>query len=253
MSTKNRSKTSARSANNENTHPYVFRSRSIDSISGNEQNSGGEGGYTEEKPPSSATFAKTFHTIRKRFSRVSGSRKSDQTQQPTNQNDLSGKSGNDDSEVSSVSDEATPLPFQECKTSNPDLSTSRTSTAVSLTVHRSLPVEKTHLTITSSDSNKKNHSASYNQENTNLSKTWSASTFPVEQLHGTCSVEYTEHMKDKNHRRKAHMIDLRKDDRHQQPLSPSAITSSSKHSISTDLTSYHSYTLTLLNTKGALT
>ena len=256
MTSKSRSKTSARSTSKENTHPSVFRSRSIDSISGNEQNSGGEGDYIDEKLPSSATLAKTFQTLRKRFSRASISRKTDRTRHQSTQNDLSGKSANEDSEASSAGEDSTPLSFQEISTSELDLTTPGTSTAVSLAVHRSLPTEKTLTVITSpppSDSNKKNSGTGSSQENSNLSKTWSSSTFTGEQLHGKCSMEYIEQMKEKNHRHKKRIIDLRKDDPHQQLLSPSPITPSSKHSVSIYLTSYHIYTLTLLNTKGALT
>lgn len=274
MSLRNRLKTSSRNTPNESPHPPVCRSRSIDSMSANEQSeshSGGEGSNADEKPPGSATFAKTFNILRKRLSRTSNARKTDRTRRTSNQNDSAGKtggndsagkSGGDDSEASSAGEDSAPLSFGEVPTSNSDLTAAEPPrTAVALTVHRSLPGDKTPSIITSpppplppSDSNEKNDSNASSYENSNLSKTWSASTFTGEQLRGKCSIEYTEHMKDKSHKRKAHVIDLRKDDNSQQPQpSPNIILPSSKNSISTSLPSYHSHNLTPLNTKGALT
>ncbi len=280
MSLKNRLKSTPRNNTpNEYTNPMVFRSRSIDSMSANEQNeshSGGEGSQIDEKPPGSATFSKTFNLFRKRLSR-----KNDRTRKTSNQNDNAAKSGGDDNGAksggddsaaksggddseggSSAGEDSVPLTFTATPTSHPDLPAIETSTAVPLGVHRSLPAEKTPAIITSPpppppiNSNEKNDSNASNYENSNLSKTWSPSTFTGEQLHGKCSIEYTEHMKDKSHKRKAHVIDLRKDDnqqQQQQQISPNNQTSSSKNSISTSLPSYHSYNLILFNTKGVLT
>ncbi|CAF4886766.1 unnamed protein product, partial [Rotaria magnacalcarata] len=71
------------------------------------------------------------------------------------------------------------------------------------------------------------------------------------QLRGTCSLEYTEHMREKSHKRKAHMVDLRKDDVHQQQQSI-MMTSTSKHSISTSLTSSNNHPVALMNNKSVL-
>jgi hypothetical protein len=267
MSIKNRSKpltqTSPRKTTNENLHTPVCRSRSIDSMSANEQviesNSSGGGGGGDDKPQSTVTFAKTFRTLRKRISRTSNSNKQE-TRRRSQQIDNLAKSGGDDSGASSTGEEGTQFVFTDIPTSNSDLTTIESSTAKSLKVHRSLPSEKTPAIITSppppsSDSNEKNYERESSSENSNLSKTWSGPTFTGAQLRGTCSLEYTEHMKDKSHKRKAHMIDLRKDDVQQQiqQLSPNTITSTSKTSISTAFTSYHSHTLTLFDNKGALT
>jgi len=267
MSIKNRSKpltqTSPRKTNNENLHTPVCRSRSIDSMSANEQviESNSSGGGGDDKPQSTVTFAKTFRTLRKRISRTSNSNKQE-ARRRSQQIDNVGKSGGDDSGASSTGEEGTQLVFTDIPTSNSDLTATESSTAKLLKVHRSLPSEKTPAIITSppppppsSDSNEKNYESESSYENSNLSKTWSGPTFTGAQLRGTCSLEYTEHMKDKSHKRKAHMIDLRKDDVQQQTqqLSPNTITSTSKTSISTAFTSYHSYTLTLFDNKGALT
>lgn len=219
---------------------------------------GGGEGLNDEKPQSTATLAKTFRTLRKRLSRTSTSNKSDQpSPRKSSQFDNTGKSGGDDSEASSIGDDGTQLTFAEISSTDSDLKVEENPMAVSLKVHRSLPAQNTPSIITSPppsspDSNEKINDSECSYENAHLSKTWSSSTFTGAQLRGTCSLEYTEHMKEKSHKRKAHMIDLRKDD-HQQQISPNTITSTSKHSISTSLTSYHSYTLTLFNTKGALT
>ena len=271
--------TSRNNTPNEYAQPSVFRSRSIDSMSANEQNdshSGGEGSQFDEKPPSSATFSKTFKLFRKRLSRTSNARKSDQTPRTSIQNDNASKSGGEDSAVKSGGDDSeggssgcednTPSQFNDLPSSNPDLATPETpTTAVPLGVQRSLPQERAPAIITSPpppsappDFHEKNGSnASSYGENSILSKTWSPSTFTGEQLRGKCSLEYTEHMKDKSHKRKAHVVDLRKDDQQQiqQPPPPpnNLSSSSSKNAISTSFPSYYSYTLTLFNTKGALT
>ncbi|CAF5038556.1 unnamed protein product, partial [Rotaria magnacalcarata] len=72
------------------------------------------------------------------------------------------------------------------------------------------------------------------------------------QLRGTCSLEYTEHMREKSHKRKAHMVDLRKDDVHQQQQQSIMMTSTSKHSISTSLTSSNNHPVALMNNKSVL-
>jgi hypothetical protein len=244
MSIKNRLKvanqSSSRNPTGENTHAKFFRSRSIDSMSGNEKISGSDSagtgeGFIDDKPPSSATFAKTFRTLRKRLSRPSVSNKQEQKQRRSNTNELAGKSGGDDSEASSTGEEVPQVSVTDTPTSNSDLTEIETTpTAVSLKVHRSLPAEKTPSIVTSPpplpDVNETTDDSENSYENSNLSKTWSSSTFTGAQLHGTCSLEYTEHMKEKSHKRKAHVIDLRKDDgqQQQQPLSPNPITSTNK-------------------------
>ncbi|CAF3572963.1 unnamed protein product [Rotaria sordida] len=231
---------------NEHVPISVFRSRSIESMSGNEQTTEEEGAnvYTPhgEKSPSIATLTKTIRTLRKRLSRPSTSHKQESannrrssTQQNEKDNTL--KSGGDESGGSSAGEEFHHLSFSEIPTSNPDLTDTPPTLATSLKVHRSLPAERLLPTITTSstlntnDFNEKNDNNNNNNrnnnDNTNLSKTWTTSTFTRAQLRGTCSLEYKEHMRDKSHKRKAHMIDLRKDDdnHHQQSTT---ITSSNK-------------------------
>jgi len=252
---------------NENVHPKVLRSRSIDSIDADDQTAGSHSSgenFNDDKPQSTTTIAKTLRTFRKRLSRTSYSNKSEQKRRTSNQRETFGKSGGDDSEASSTGEGGVHISFQEIPTSNSDLpSIEKTSisTAVSLKVHRSLPAEKTPSIITSSppppplsELNEKRNDSASSSDNLNLSKTWSSPTFTGAQLHGTCSLEYTEHMKDKSHKRKAHMIDLRKDDvQHQQQSTTNTMTSTSKHSISRSFTSYNSYTLTPFNNKNTLT
>jgi len=261
------SSSSNRTTANDNVHIPVFRSRSIDSVPASDEAAptagvdatggggcGGDSAAHEDKAPSSATFAKTFRTLRKRLSRTSNSRKKEQATNVLNPNDYGGKSGGDDSEASSTGEETGTLAFSALPTSNSDLTDLETSTAVPFRVHRSLPAEKAPEIVTSSPPDLSDSLSSSN-DNPMLSKTWSPSTFTGAQLRGTCSLEYTEHMKDKSHKRKAHMIDLRKDDgQYHQQLTPNAIFSSSKHSIaSTTTASYHNHCLTHVNLKGALT
>jgi len=266
MTMKNRSKLSSEKSSSGNVHATVCRSRSIDSVSANTQiieppSPGGEGIFYDNKLHSTATLVKKIRTIGKRLSRTSNYNKHEQTRVGSHQNDNIGKSGGDDSEVSSAGEEGTRISFTEIPTSNPDLTVTETSKAILLKEHRSLPPEKTPSIITSPppppptslDLNEKKDHSGNSHENSNLSKTWSPSTFTGAQLRGTCSLEYTEHMKDKSHKRKAHLIDLRKDDVQQQQLSPNTIPSPSKHSISTPFKSYYSYTSTLFTNKGVLT
>ena len=263
---------------NENMRQEVCRSRSIDSMSTDHQTNeihssetatGSGGDYNNDKLPSTATFAKTFRTLRKRLSRTSNSIKHDQTHRTSHQQDNAIKSGGDDSEASSAGEDNTQLVFAGISPTHLDTQTTSTATieiptAVSLKVHRSLPAEKTPSIITSPpppsslqscECNEQPFENDDNYDSCNLSKTWSSTTFTGAQLRGTCSLEYTEHMKEKSHKRKAHMIDLRKDDgqQPQQQLTLNPNLSTSKHSISTTFTSYHNHTLTLFNTKGALT
>lgn len=278
MSIKNRLKPTNSKSTIENSHTPVCRSRSIDSMSvtNNEQivesHSSTGGGLNDDKPASTATLAKTFRTLRKRLSRTSTSNKSElKSRRKSNQNENTGRSGGDDSGDASSTcgdDSHTPLTFTEIPSINCEAPINENSTAQTLKLLRSLPAEKTPSIITSppppssssttitttTDSNDKtNESENSANENTRLSKTWSSSTFTGAQLRGTCSLEYTEYMKEKSHKRKAHLIDLRKDDNQQQQLSPNTITSTSKNAISTSFPSYYSYTLTLFHTKGALT
>jgi hypothetical protein len=229
-----------------------------------ESHKGGGGSSHDDKPQSTATLAKTFRTLRKRLSRTSNSNKHEdaikQVRSKHKDKDNAIKSGGDDSEASSTGEEFTQLSFTEVPTSNPDLTAiaSATSTATSLKVHRSLPAEKTPAIVTSSppfesnEPNAKTDDSGSSNENSNLSKTWSPSAFTGAQLHGTCSLEYIEYTKDKSHKRKAHMIDLRKDDvQHHQQLT-ATMSATSKHSISTSFTSYHRHSLTVFSNKGAL-
>ncbi|UJR23337.1 hypothetical protein I4U23_026351 [Adineta vaga] len=236
LSLKNRFKTSnpstPRPIPTENiTRQQIFRSRSIDSASGNDQitvlpsNEVENACSIEDKPQGTTTIIKRFNTLRKRLSRTSNPNKHDETKLNANDKDNSAKNGGDDSEASSTGEDSAPLTFSEIPTSNPDLTTVDNSLllpATSLKVHRSLPAEQTPSIITSpppADSN----------NNPPLSKTWSSTTFTGAQLRGTCSLEYSEHMREKSHRRKAHMIDLRKDNPQQQ-LTPTPNTSLNKPS-----------------------
>ena len=253
-------KSSPRKTPNENSRASVFRSRSIDSMSGNEPasdtHSGGEGIYPDEKPPASATFAKTFLTLKKRFSRTTNPNKQDSLRRTSNMSDSPGKPGGDDSEGSSAGEEGTPLSFAPLPTSNPDLTGIPTPTPVALTVLRSLPSDKAPTIITSPPPNEPTQEKNVNQsknDESNLSKTWSSGAFTGAQLRGTCSIEYAEHMKDKSHKRKAHVIDLRKDDPQQpQPQTPNPLPTPSKRSYSTTNPSYHNSNFTQLNIPGAL-
>ena len=172
--------------------------------------------------------------------------------------DAAFKSAGEDSGASSAGEDFTQLTFTGLPMSNPDLSDittpTPTETAVVLKVNRSLPCDSILPKATfTSDTTEKGDDASVTPDHASLSKTWSASAFTGAQLRGTCSLEYAEHMKDKSHRRKAHMVDLRKDDvQHPQLPPPSSMTSTSKHAISTCLTRYSTHALTMINTKGAL-
>ena len=246
----------SRKSTPENINASVFRSRSIDSMSGNEQlsdaHSGGESAYPDEKPPPSATLAKTFQTLKKRFSR--NPNKQESIRQRSNVSDSVGKIGGDDSEGSSAGEEVPPLSFAPMPSSIPDLTDTSGSKPAALTCIRSLPLDKPPEIITSPPP----FESLQEKEDSNLSKTWTSGAFTGAQLRGTCSVEYTEHMKDKSHKRKAHMIDLRKDElspsqqQQQQQQTPNPLTPTSKHSISSTNTSYRHYNFTQLNIPGAL-
>ncbi|CAF1230907.1 unnamed protein product [Adineta steineri] len=252
--------TTPRNIPNENESIQIFRSRSIDSLTESNQNinpcstGGGEhqASSHEDKPP--ATLAKRFRTLRKRLSRTSNSNKHDHTVthckiHPNEKDNNNIKSGGDSSEASSAGEDLNRLSFTEIPTSDSEAQSGDYLTvapAVSLKVHRSLPVEKTASTIPAADAYEKTDSYERTSENRTLSKTWSSTNFTAVQLRGTCSLEYSEHMKDKSHKRKAHMIDLRKDD-HQSQLTPTSLTPLSKHSISIHfqqailITLYYSY------------
>ena len=227
----------------------LFRSRSIDSASvtqpaaeAHSSGTGAEGGRGgsshEDKAPGTPTFVKTFRTLRKRLSRTSNTNKHESVlnmMKPTaSDKDAAFKSTGEDSGASSAGEDFTQLTFSELPTSNPDLSDIVTptpmETATIFKLNRSLPGESTTTkTAPSSDFAEKGDETSGTTDHASLSKTWSSSAFTGAQLRGTCSLEYAEHMKDKSHRRKAHMVDLRKDDIQHPPLPPSIITSTSKH------------------------
>ncbi len=235
----------------------ICRSRSIDSVSGNEQTQP-TGGVesTDEKPQNTETLANKFRKLRKRLSRTSNCNKHEQAINRVklnhNEKENTGKSGGDDSEASSVGEDFTQLSFTEVPTTNTELTDTESSIAIGLKVIRSLPLEKTPSIVTSPpNTDEKTDDSGSSNENANLSKTWSSSAFTGAQLRGTCSLEYTEHMKDKSHKKKAHMVDLRKDDGQQQSTT-TTITSTSKNTISTSFTSYHTHAITVVNNKGAL-
>lgn len=232
----------------ENTPTAVFRSRSIDSMSGNDQASDTHStGEPDEKPPPSATFAKTFQTLKKRFSRHPV--KQDSIQRRSNVSENSGKHIGDDSEGSSAGEDGLPLPATPMPTPNPNFTDTLSPRPPALTIIRSLPPDKPPAIITSPPP----FESREDRDESNLSKTWTPGAFTGAQLRGTCSLEYTEHMKDKSHKRKAHMIDLRKDDvSTSQQQTPNPLTPTSKHSISTTNTSYRHYNFTQLNNPGAL-
>lgn len=243
---------SPRKNSNEPVPTSFFRSRSIDSMSANEPNSdtlsGGESTYPDEKPPASATFAKTFLILKKRFSRTNNTNK----RRTSNINDGTGKITGDESEGSSAGEDGASSLSTALPASNPDLIG---AVPTALSVLRSLPAEKTPKIITSPpiESKQEKDVNSTKFDESNLSKTWSSGTFTGAQLRGTCSTEYTEHMKDKSRKRKAHVIDLRKDEP-QQPQTPNPLSPSttSKRSYSTTNPSYHNSNFTLLNIPGAL-
>ncbi|CAF1035478.1 unnamed protein product [Rotaria sp. Silwood1] len=219
----------------ENLPKSLVRSRSSESIHGDDKITGSHltGGRTsvsgphEEKPLSITTLSKTIHTLRKRLSRPAHHNKQETVTNRKssyhNEKDNTVKGGGDDSGSSSAGEELSPSSFTDIPTPNPNVAPITPAPATALKVHRSYPLEKTSSIITpppltTIESHETDDDSKASKENTNLSKTWAPSTFTRAQLHGTCSLEYTEHMRDKSHKRKAHMIDLRKDDvyHHQQ-------------------------------------
>ena len=225
---------------------------------------GGGGTSQDEKPTGSTTLAKTFRTLRKRLSRTSNSTKHGsivaRVRASANEKDNAVKSGGDESEASSTGEDSTQLTFSEIPISNPDLTAlpTKVGTATTLKVHRSAPADTTPTIVTSppalesSDAVEKTDDSTSSAENAGLSKTWSSSAFTGAQLRGTCSLEYAEHMREKSHKRKAHVVDLRKDDAQFQQLTATTMASTSNHSTSTSFTSYRSHTLTVMPTKSAL-
>jgi hypothetical protein len=150
------------------------------------------------------------------------------------------KSGGDDSEASSNGEEFTQLTFSALPVTNHDITglASPTGTASLLTITQSLLSETTPSIVTSPPSMHSNDDTENSNERTChfdsscLSKTWTPSTFTGAQLRGTCSLEYAEYMRDRSHKRKTHMVDLRKDDvvNHvQQSSATTTMTSASKH------------------------
>ena len=217
----------------------------------------------DEKQTGTTSLAKTFRTLRKRLSRTSNSTKHErlvtQVKSQAIEKDNAAKSGGDESEASSVGDEPSQLVFSEIPTSNPDLTavTSPTGAPPTLKGNRSVPTEATPTIVTSpppldsSEPVDKAEDSTSSAENSGLSKTWSTSAFTGAQLRGTCSLEYTEHMREKSHKRKAHVVDLRKDDAQCQQLTPPSMTTTSNPSTSTSFTRCRSHTLTVIPTKGA--
>lgn len=245
-----------------------FRSRSIDSITGSDQISESiptveepataSPSVQDEKPQNTGTFTKTLRTLRSRWSRQSNCSKSESTSQNEKNNrsksiceDTGGSSGGEETSSVSITDTTTTTTHIEPSSSVPQ---KPLGTSVSLRVHRSFPSEKRTTgggrpSSDSTDSTDKNNDSGSGSEISNLSKTWTSSTFSHTQLRGTCSLEYVEHMREKSHKRKAHMVDLRKDDANHQQANTT--TSSSKNLISTSLTSSTNHALTLMNNKGA--
>ncbi|CAF3849723.1 unnamed protein product [Rotaria magnacalcarata] len=222
------------SANEVSSTPF-FRSQSIDSLPSNDQTlrsiptGGGEGGFHDEKPHNTGTLSKTFRTFRSRWSRPSNLNKHDSSLACTNSDHSEKenvvKGGGDDNGGSSGGEEINQSPVRGKRVTSPDIrrgSHKPLETTVSLNLNRSFTSDKRSRIVTtppplkSTDSNDKNDDSGSGSETTNLSKTWTSSAYNRAQLRGTCSLEYTEHMREKSHKRKAHMVDLRKDDVHQQ-------------------------------------
>ncbi|CAF4274334.1 unnamed protein product [Rotaria socialis] len=245
------------STNDVSSTPF-FHSRSIDSLPGNDQTLGspptvGDGGFHDEKSHNTGTLSKTFRTFRSRWSRPSTFDKHDSSLACINsdhsEKENAAKSGGDDNGGSSGGEEINQSPVRGKRATSPDItrrSHKPLGTTVSLNANRSFPSDKRSRIVTtppplkSTESNDKNDDSGSGSETTNLSKTWTSSAYNHAKLRGTCSLEYTEHMREKSHKRKAHMVDLRKDDAHQQQQS-TMMTSTSKHSISTSLTSSNNH------------
>ncbi|CAF4864806.1 unnamed protein product [Rotaria socialis] len=245
------------STNDVSSTPF-FHSPSIDSLPGNDQTLGspptvGDGGFHDEKSHNTGTLSKTFRTFRSRWSRPSTFDKHDSSLACINsdhsEKENAAKSGGDDNGGSSGGEEINQSPVRGKRATSPDItrrSHKPLGTTVSLNANRSFPSDKRSRIVTtppplkSTESNDKNDDSESGSETTNLSKTWTSSAYNHAKLRGTCSLEYTEHMREKSHKRKAHMVDLRKDDAHQQQQS-TMMTSTSKHSISTSLTSSNNH------------
>lgn len=260
-----------RLSSSEHTPTPFFRSRSIDSITAGTTHpnaslnplSAGAALPQDEKQTGTTSLAKTFRTLRKRLSRTSNSTKHEglasRVRSQVAEKDNAVKSGGDESEASSVGDEPTQLVFSEIPTSDLDLTDvmSPSGAPPALKGNRSVPTETAPTIITSpppldsSEAVDKTDDSTSSAENSGLSKTWSASAFTGAQLRGTCSLEYTEHMREKSHKRKAHVVDLRKDDAQCQQLTTPSMTTTSNPSTSTSFTRYRSHTLTVIPTKGA--
>ncbi|CAF3620024.1 unnamed protein product [Rotaria socialis] len=224
------------STNDVSSTPF-FHSRSIDSLPGNDQTLGspptvGDGGFHDEKSHNTGTLSKTFRTFRSRWSRPSTFDKHDSSLACINsdhsEKENAAKSGGDDNGGSSGGEEINQSPVRGKRATSPDItrrSHKPLGTTVSLNANRSFPSDKRSRIVTtppplkSTESNDKNDDSGSGSETTNLSKTWTSSAYNHAKLRGTCSLEYTEHMREKSHKRKAHMVDLRKDDAHQQQQS----------------------------------
>ena len=234
----------------------LIRSKSIDSTSADNQTLGSHStgsrptgsDFHEDRPQSTATLAKRLRTLQLRFSRASTIVKYDTTASHVGQNEKGNavKTGGNDSEANSTGEEYNQSPFAEAPRYNPDLTKvdpTPITTARSSKAHQLSPLETPSLraTLSALDSvnvNVKNDDNRNSNEKSSLSKTWTSSAFTGASLHGTCSLEYTEHMRDKFHKRKSYVIDLRKDNsqnhhyhQQQQQITTTTITSTSKHSI----------------------
>ncbi|CAF1109170.1 unnamed protein product, partial [Didymodactylos carnosus] len=117
----------------------------------------------------------------------------------------------------------------------PDLTTDQQPQPTPLTAYRSLPTdEKSTLKLDCSSTlppafttilNDNLNSDTSQNQTVSLSKTWPPLMFTTTQIHGTCSLEYSEYMKEKINRRKIHLVDLRKDQHSTAPTSTNTLTS----------------------------
>lgn len=254
----------------ENASAPFFRSRSIDSMSAghttdesSQIESNKRDQSNDEKSNTSTGFARTFRVLRKRLSRTANAHKIEtmNNQYKPNIYDKNSRSkvSGDDSEASSAGEDSNNMVFSELTCSKSDTADLSTENMLTKTLSNgSDTIPRIIATMPFTDAlnlHEKNDENATTFEQHDLSKTWSGSSFTGAQLRGTCSLEYTEHMKEKSHRRKAHLVDLRKDDSNSNQSQQNASNNlmptnslSSNSTITISLKTHHSLTLTKLFT-----
>ena len=255
----------------EATSAPFFRSKSIDSMSSGttidqprqSQSTVPDSSSHEERTSATTGFANTFRTLRQRLSRSSANKNEASKchrKSPHHDKENTIKNTGDDSSTSSPDEDFSSTVFSDISPTHSDSnhiplkidhSAQRLRQVQSLTTDSGVPsIITTPPSTNNSSSPEKNDDSESSTEHSNFSKTYPSTSFTGAQLRGTCSLEYAEYMKDKAHRRKAHMVDLRKDDSSHpscQQLTVNNLSSTSKNSISIDYTSYPSFILTIMS------